>query len=138
MCFWIYFIVFNKYHIHCSCVLIYWSTFRSIIELWGHGITHEDLFEDLRKSKDSVVIYSYSVIQVRTIILKIYIYKKEVFSLLKYWPILLSEYGLLFIFQMSHLMDTASFKIVVDGFNKSLPQKYKVQRIEVCILFIYV
>lgn len=31
---------------------------------------------------------------------------------------------------MSHLMDTASFKIVVDGFNKSLPQKYKVQRIE--------
>lgn len=44
------------------------------------------------------------------------------------------EWGLLFIFQMSHLMDTASFKIVVDGFNKSLPQKYKVQRIEVCIL----
>lgn len=58
---------------------------KSIIALWGHGITHEDLYEDLRKSKDTV---------------------------------------------MSHLMDTASFKIVVDGFNKSLPQKYKVQRIE--------
>lgn len=39
------------------------TIFRSIIELWGHGITHEDLFEDLRKSTDSVVIYSYSVIQ---------------------------------------------------------------------------
>ncbi|XP_048727782.2 tRNA (guanine(10)-N2)-methyltransferase homolog [Ostrea edulis] len=58
---------------------------RSVIELWGHGNTHEDLYEDLRKSKDAIVPY---------------------------------------------LSRPSSFKIVVDGFNRSLPHKYKIQMIE--------
>ena len=37
-------------------------------------------------------------------------------------------------FQVPYLSDTASFKIVVDGFNKSLPQKYKIETIEVILL----
>lgn len=40
-------------------------------------------------------------------------------------------------FQVPYLSDTASFKIVVDGFNKSLPQKYKIETIEVILLNSY-
>ncbi|XP_062592085.1 tRNA (guanine(10)-N2)-methyltransferase homolog [Saccostrea cucullata] len=58
---------------------------KSVIELWGHGNTQEDLFQDLKKSTDLMVPY---------------------FS------------------------ESSSLKVIVDGFNRSLPQKYKIQIIE--------